>query len=318
MSNVQGKVGFLFPGQGSQHAGMGREAAERYPEARDVFARADEALGFPLSRLCFEGPEEELKLTENTQPAILATSVALGEVLRSMGARPDFVAGHSLGEYSALVMARALDLEEAVRLVRKRGGYMQAAVPLGSGAMAAILGLPPAEVESLCAAASTEGNIVEPANFNGAGQVVIAGHTGAVERACRLARERGAQRAIPLAVSAPFHCRLMEPAARALAADLQKVALRDPEVPLFTNVDAHRVSKGSEVREALIRQVASPVRWEESILAMAALGVTRFVEVGPGRVLSGLVRKTVKGATISSVSDPAEVERFFAMGAPVV
>jgi [acyl-carrier-protein] S-malonyltransferase len=297
---------------------MGREAAERYPEARSVFARADRALGFSLSRLCFEGPEDELKLTENTQPAILTTSVALGEVLRSMGARPDFVAGHSLGEYSALVMAGAFDLEEAVALVRKRGGYMQAAVPIGSGSMAAILGLPPAEVESVCREASTEENIVEPANFNGAGQVVIAGHSDAVERACGLARERGARRAVPLAVSAPFHCRLMEPAARALAADLRKVVFRDLAVPLFTNVDARPISKGIEAREALIRQVASPVRWEESILAMAASGVTRFVEVGPGRVLSGLVRKIVKDATISSVSDPGEVERFFTVGAPVV
>jgi [acyl-carrier-protein] S-malonyltransferase len=195
---------------------------------------------------------------------------------------------------------------------------MQAAVPLGSGAMAAILGLPRAEVESVCEAASAAGDIVEPANFNGPGQVVIAGHTRAVERACVLAREKGAKRAIPLAVSAPFHCRLMEPAAEALASDLENVAFRDPEVPLFTNVDARPITRGIEARKALIRQVASPVRWEESMLAMAALGVTRFVEVGPGRVLSGLVRKIVKEATISSVSDPAEVERFFAMGAPVV
>jgi [acyl-carrier-protein] S-malonyltransferase len=297
---------------------MGREAAERYPEARAVFARADEALGMSISTLCFDGPEEELKLTENTQPAILTTSVALGEVLRSLGARPDFVAGHSLGEYSALVMAGALGLEEAVTLVRKRGSYMQAAVPVGSGSMAAILGLPPAEVESICKEASREGSLVEPANFNGAGQVVIAGHTDAVERASGLAREKGAKRAIPLPVSAPFHCRLMEPAARALALDLANVAFRDLEFPLFTNVDARPISSAAEVRDALVRQVASPVRWEESIRAMAASGVTRFVEVGPGRVLSGLARKIVKEAAVTSVSDPGEVERFFTVGAPVV
>ncbi len=276
-----------------------------------------ERFRFALSKLCFEGPEDDLRLTENTQPAILTVSSALGEVLRGMGARADFVAGHSLGEYSALVFAGALALEEGVTLVRKRGGYMQAAVPVGSGAMAAILGLAADEVVAVCGEAAA-GEVVEPANFNGAGQVVIAGHREAVDRACALARERGAKRAIPLAVSAPFHCRLMEPAAKALAPDLEATSFRDLDIPLFTNVDARPILRGVEAKDALLRQVASPVRWEETIQAMADRGVSRFVEIGPGKVLSGLVRKILKDASVASVSGPSDVERFFTEGAPVV
>jgi [acyl-carrier-protein] S-malonyltransferase len=316
MMKREGKVAFLFPGQGSQHAGMGKEANEVYPQARSVFSRADRALGTAISRLCFEGPEEELRLTENTQPAMVATSTALGAVLWELGARPDCVAGHSLGEYSALVSAGAMKLEDALVLVRNRGRYMQEAVPVGEGAMAAIIGLSPDEVAQACREASS-GQVVEPANLNGASQIVIAGHREAVERAGARARERGAKRVIPLPVSAPFHCSLMAPAAEALARDLADVAFADLAVPLFTNVDARPITRGEEAREALVRQVVSPVRWEETIEAMASFGVTRFVEVGPGRVLAGLARKIAKGAAVTSVATPAEVDRYFSEAAVV-
>jgi [acyl-carrier-protein] S-malonyltransferase len=287
---------------------MGREVAESFDEARRVFDAADATLAFPLSKLCFEGPEDELKLTENTQPAILTTSTAIAEVLRRSKARPDYVAGHSLGEYSALVAAGALSLETAVVMVRNRGRYMQEAVPVGVGAMAAILGLAVDDVRAVCRDAAG-GEVVEPANLNGGLQVVIAGHKGAVDRACALAKERGARRALPLAVSAPFHCRLMAPAAAKLKVDLDAATFSDLEVPLLTNVDAQPIERGADAKDALVRQVASPVRWEEIVEGMLAAGVTRFVEVGPGKVLSGLVRKITKDAETFPVSSPEDIKR---------
>lgn len=304
----EGKVAFLFPGQGSQAAGMGKEAASSYEEARRVFEVADETLGFSLSTLCFEGPDEELRLTENTQPAILTTSMALAAVVRSLGAKPDYVAGHSLGEYSALVACGALSLEDAVTVVRNRGRYMQEAVPLGVGAMAAILGLSVEAVEGVCRDAAQD-EVVEPANLNGGKQVVIAGHKEAVARACELAKERGARRALPLAVSAPFHCRLMEPAAVKLKVDLDNTDFFDFDIPLFTNVDAQAITSGAEAKDALERQVASPVRFEAIIEGMVSAGVCRFVELGPGKVLSGLVRKIAKDVETFSVSSPEGIER---------
>jgi [acyl-carrier-protein] S-malonyltransferase len=302
------KTAFLFPGQGSQKAGMGKSSAEAFAEAREVFDRADHALGFSLSKLCFEGPEEELQLTENTQPAILATSVALFRVLASRGLTPDFVAGHSLGEYSALVSVDSLQLEDALTLVRKRGRYMQEAVPVGVGAMAALLGLSAEAVKEICQEVAGD-QVVEPANFNGGGQVVIAGHREAVDRVSGLAKERGARRAVALPVSAPFHCRLMRPAAERLALDLKDATFNDLSAPLVNNVDAASIRKGTEARDGLERQVASPVRWEESIVRLLNDGVTRFVEVGPGKVLTGLVRKVDRQVRVASVEDPAGVEK---------
>ena len=300
---------FIFPGQGSQAPGMGRELAEKYRAAREVFAEADEAVGFALSRLCFEGPAEELQLTENTQPAILATSVAALRAAEGEGLpRPDFVAGHSLGEYSALVAAGALSLRDAVSVVRKRGRYMQEAVPVGAGAMAAVLGADLETVEAVCREAAREGEICSPANLNSPGQCVIAGSAAAVERALPILRERGAKRAIPLKVSAPFHCALMLPAQERLAADLDLIEFKDLSVPLVTNVDAAVIRTGAEARAALVRQVSSPVRWRESLELLARAGVGTFVEVGPGKVLSGLVRQTVPGARAANVEGAASLE----------
>lgn len=301
------KIAFVFPGQGSQQVGMGRDVAEKFPAARAAYEKADAALDFPLSRLCFEGPEESLKLTENTQPAILATSTALYRILEEKGIKPDFVAGHSLGEYSALVAARAMKLEDAVALVRRRGRYMQEAVPVGAGAMAAILGLDLAAVQSVCERA-TEGQVVSPANLNSPGQIVIAGNREAVERATVIAKEAGAKRAILLQVSAPFHCALMLPAEERLSADLDRCAIEDFKVPLVTNVDAEPIRTAAEARSALKRQVSRPVRWQESVQRLLDEGVKTFVEVGPGKVLLGLIRSIDKSATMLNAEDEKSVE----------
>jgi [acyl-carrier-protein] S-malonyltransferase len=300
-------IAFVFPGQGSQQVGMGRALALAFPESRDVFAQADAALGFPLSKLCFEGPEAELQLTANTQPAILATSVAALRPLAARGVRPDWVAGHSLGEYSALVAAGALSLEDALRTVRRRGQYMQEAVPVGVGAMAAILGLDLPAIEAACREAA-QGEVVSPANVNSPGQVVIAGHAGAVARASEKCKAGGAKRAIPLPVSAPFHCALMQPAQDRLAPELEALAFRDPAPPLVNNVDAAVVRDGATCRSGLVRQVSGTVRWQESVERLAQEGVTTFVEVGPGSVLSGLVKKIAKGTRVLGVDSPETLE----------
>ena len=301
------KIAFVFPGQNSQYAGMGRSIYESFPSARQAFDEADAALDAPISRLCFEGPEEDLKLTENTQPAILAASIALFRVLEEKGIRPDFVAGHSLGEYSALVAAGALKLGEAAALVRRRGRYMQEAVPVGTGAMAALLGLDLGRVQSVCERAS-QGQVVSPANLNSPGQIVIAGNREAVERALPLAKEAGAKRAILLQVSAPFHCALMLPAEERLSADLERCAFSDLRYPLITNVDAQAIRSGAEARRALRRQVSCPVRWQESVERLLDEGVRTFVEVGPGKVLLGLIRSIDKSVTMLNAEDEKSVE----------
>jgi len=300
-------VAFVFPGQGSQSVGMGRLLGEAFPESRRVFEQADDALGFPLSQLCFEGPEQDLQLTANSQPAILATSLAALAALSARGLVPTWVAGHSLGEYSALVAAGALSLEQALRLVRKRGQYMQEAVPVGVGAMAAILGLEFPAVAEACRESAGE-DVVSPANDNSPGQVVIAGHAAAVARAVEACKARGAKRAVTLPVSAPFHCQLMAPAAERLAADLVRIAFGDARVPLVNNVDARVVRSADECREGLVRQVTGAVRWRESVERLVTEGVGTFVEVGPGRVLSGLVRRIARDARVVNVEDPASAE----------
>lgn len=298
-------IAFVFPGQGSQYTGMGKDLAENFPIARQVFEEANDALCFDLAALCYNGPEDELKLTTNTQPAILAVSVAALKVLeQESGLRPAYVAGHSLGEYSALVAAGALAFADAVRTVRQRGAFMQEAVPVGVGAMAAILGLDSAELEAICREAA-QGQVVSPANFNSPGQVVIAGHATAVERAIELAKARGAKRAMPLPVSAPFHCSLMVPAGERLRDVLSRVTVGPLRAPVVTNVEAAPNSDVGRVKELLVAQVSAPVRWDESVQKMAELGVERFIEIGPGKVLSGLIKRIAKGAAAQSVEDVA-------------
>jgi len=301
-------IAFLFPGQGSQAVGMGKELADLHPIAAQTFAEADEALGYALSQVCFEGPEEKLRLTEITQPAILTASVAAWRVLQQKGLKPDFVAGHSLGEYSAHVAAGTLSFADAVRAVRHRGKYMQEAVPVGVGAMAAILGMPFDRVESVCADAA-HGEICQPANINSPEQVVISGNTGAVERASQLASERGAKRAVNLPVSAPFHCALMQPAQDRLAEDLYALDFQTPTVPVVCNVDAALVSEADPCRDALIRQVTGSVRWEPSVRLLIARGVQTFVEVGPGKVLFGLMRQIDRTRKCLTAGDEESLQK---------
>ena len=301
------KIAFIFPGQGSQYAGMGRELAKNFPEASAVFDEADAALGFKLSALCFEGPEEELELTANTQPAVLAASIAAFRVLLAHGVRPNYVAGHSLGEYSALVAAGALNLTDALRLVRLRGELMQEAVPVGVGAMAAILGLESDKVKEVCAEVA-QGEVCSPANFNTPTQTVIAGHVGAVGRAIGLSKTRGARRAVMLKVSAPFHCALMRPAQNGLASPLAATTFNDFEAPLVNNVDAQLIKTGEMAREGLIRQITSPVRWTDSVAQLDKEGVATFVEVGPGKILSGLVKAIERDVKLFNVEDQASLQ----------
>lgn len=301
------RLAYIFPGQASQYAGMGKDLADNYPAARLVFEEADEALGFSISEMCFGGSAEELQLTENTQPAILTVSVAALRAMQSEGfPRADYVAGHSLGEYSALVAAGALSLSDAVRTVRARGRYMQEAVPLGSGAMAAVMGAELGTLMEICNEAQ-QGDVCTPANINSANQIVIAGHSGAIDRAIGLLKERGIKRAIKLKVSAPFHCALMNPAQERLADDLEKLEFHDLEMPLITNVDAAATTRGAEARDALVRQVSSPVRWLEAIELLLQEGVETFVETGPGKVLSGLVRQIRPDARCLNVEDSASL-----------
>jgi [acyl-carrier-protein] S-malonyltransferase len=301
-------IAFLFPGQGSQAVGMGKALAEAWPVARQVFEEADEALGFSISRLCFDGPEDQLRLTENTQPALLTVSIAALRVLEQEGYRPAFVAGHSLGEYSALVAAGSLSFRDAVRLVRLRGRYMQEAVPPGVGAMAAVLKPPMERLEQILAEAA-QGEVVAAANFNSPDQVVIAGHAGAVARASEALKAAGAKRVVPLPVSAPFHCPLMKPAQERLKADLEAVEFRDLAVPLVNNVAVRVVTTGAEAREGLYLQVPGAVRWTESVQKLVGLGMRRAVEVGAGAVLCGLLKQIAPEVRTAKFGEPADLEK---------
>jgi [acyl-carrier-protein] S-malonyltransferase len=306
MSNSS--IAFLFPGQGSQSVGMGKDLFDHYPAARATFDEADEALGTKLSQLCFEGPEEQLKLTENTQPAILTVSVAAWRVLSEKGIKPAFAAGHSLGEYSAHVAAGTISFADAVRTVRQRGRYMQEAVPVGTGAMAAILGMNLDAVGEVCAAAA-QGQVCEPANINSPEQIVISGDAAAVERGVRIAQERGAKRAVILPVSAPFHCSLMKPAQDRLAADLEKLTFSTPGVPVVSNVYARPVEEAETACEALVRQVTASVRWSDSMQWLIQHGVQTFVEVGPGKVLCGIMRQIDRTKKCLNVEDEASLQK---------
>lgn len=308
------KTAFVFPGQNSQFAGMGKALADEYPEAAQIFEEADDALGFALSKLCFDGPEEQLKLTEFTQPALVTVSTAAYAVLSRRGLTPDFVAGHSLGEYSALVAAGSLRFADAVRLVRNRGRYMQEAVPEGVGAMAALLKLPPNTLDEILAEAA-QGEVVTAANLNSPDQVVIAGNAGAVERAMDLAKTAGAKRVVALSVSAPFHCPLMKPAQERLKPELDATIFSDLQVPLINNWQARLVHTGSDAREGLYQQVPNPVRWSDSILRLSSSNVTRFIEVGPGMVLTGILRNIDPSLTGLKFGEPSDIEKLAAFAA---
>jgi [acyl-carrier-protein] S-malonyltransferase len=301
-------IAFLFPGQGSQSVGMGKDLAAMFPVAQETFDEADSALGFKLSQLCFEGPEDQLKLTEITQPAILTVSVAAYRVLESTGITPQFVAGHSLGEYSAHVAAGTLDFQDAVRTVRNRGKYMQEAVPVGVGAMAAILMLPIETIVEICKEAA-QGEVCEPANINSPDQVVISGSKEAVERAAEMCKAKGAKRAVMLPVSAPFHCSLMQPAQDRLAVDLKALTFNQMESPLVTNVDAKLIQSPDAACDALLRQVTGAVQWERSMRVLIEKGAKTFVEVGPGKVLYGLMRQIDRAQTCLNVEDQASLQK---------
>ncbi len=307
-----GKTAFLFPGQGSQAVGMGKELAANHAVARRTFEEADDALSYKLSDLCFAGPEEKLKLTEITQPAILTASIAACRVLAENGARFDYIAGHSLGEYSAHVAAGTLAFADAVRTVRNRGRYMQEAVPVGQGAMAAILGMELAALEEVCREAA-QGESVAPANINSPNQIVISGSAAAVQRATDLAKAKGAKRAIMLQVSAPFHCALMQPAQDRLAEDLRRLQFNDATAPVIKNIDGQPTTSGDDAREALIRQVTGAVQWVKSVETMRDSGVSTYIEVGPGKVLCGLTGQIQKGVSCTNVEDEAGLEKALAL-----